>query len=1179
MFNFNQFNGFPTKTKRKKVWFNLKGCSLSYSLASIVTNLENFTVILVPNLLIAEQIERELKFFLKDHTVLSFPDWETLPYDNFSPHNDIVSTRLATLYKLVNLEFEDKKEQAQHLLIVPVTTLMHKLCPKQYIMQNSIVLNIGNKINIPDFRRNLETYNYYCANQVTQHGEFAVRGSLIDIFPLGSDVPYRIDLFDDEIETIRIFDPNTQLSKGKIDKIRLLPGKEFPFNDKAISLFRTNWRDKFSSDPSNCPIYTDVSQQIPTPGLEYYLPLFFESCEDLFSFFPRETLIINVENMIDSVTNFYKEVNVRFDRYAHDILRPILPVKDIFLSPEDILHKQKQFLQIDLLRADLDVAKVKDLHERFDIENLPDLSLDAKKSDHLYKFKSFIKENKGFKVNEILFCVETLGRKEVLKELLDKNKISVQEVSSWHEFINISMNSSSKHKEKEENKSQDKFYITLSPIDKGVIFLSHKVAIIPESAIFGHKVMQRRRRKVKGIEPDAQIRNLAELEIGDLVVHIDQGIGRYMGLQKLTLSCGYDAEFVTLEYAKGAKLYVPISSLHLISRYSAQDFDNVEVHVLGSDKWSKVKKKALEKVRDVAVELLDIYAKRQAKKGFASKILESEYEAFKSGFPFEETLDQENAINDVISDLTSTRIMDRVVCGDVGFGKTEVALRAAFIIALSGRQVAILVPTTLLAEQHYRTFADRFVDFPINVEVLSRFISQKDQKRIINNIADGKCDIIIGTHKILQNDVKFKNLGLLIIDEEHRFGVRQKDKFKALRAEIDILTLTATPIPRTLNLSMSGIRDLSIITTPPSKRLSVKTFIREYNEILISEAIEREIQRGGQVYYLHNSVQTIQRAYDTIVNIVPNARIAIAHGQMPERELEQVMVDFYHRKNNVLVCTTIIETGIDIPTANTIIIERADKFGLAQLHQLRGRVGRSHHQAYAFCLLPQHGKITRDAKKRLEAISAHDTLGAGFTLSTYDLEIRGAGELLGAEQSGNINSIGISLYIELVEQTVKLLKEGKDPLMDVLLMGKTEIDLQIPNLIPEDYIPDVNTRLVLYKRIANTDDEKTLLDIKVEMIDRFGRLPEQVENLFSITKLRNICEKLNIAKIKFGKTGGTIEFLENPKINIKSVMEKINKYPTTYKLQGTSKIKITKELENSQKRIDFIKFFLKDIAV
>lgn len=1130
----------PDKPGFKYAFGGLIGSSFSLNIANAILKQGGFSVLIATNSASAAKLERELKFFLAaekmDMPVMSFPDWETLPYDAFSPHPDIISERLKTLYQLIHIQ--------KGVLIVPVATLMHRVCPKEYLLQNSLWLKKGQDFDLNTVRKQLVEAGYRYVTEVSLPGEYAIRGSILDLYPTGSDRPYRVELFDKEIESIRIFDPETQRSLEKINEIQLLPAREFPLNEEAIAKFRTQFRDLFEGDPRQCSLYLDVSEGNVAPGIEYYLPLFFDKTCRLFDYFPKNTLILEERTIETAANTFWEEVKERYNQYSHDRLRPLLAPHYLFLQTSEIFEAINQF---PILSFTTEVLPVKAGNFNFPANPLPHLQIATKESEPLQLLKNYLHTFKG----KVLFSAESAGRREVLKEWLHAIGSRPTTVNDWSSFL----------------KSTSKLCIIISPLEEGVI-LNNELTIITEGDLLGKRVMQRRLRQTRKPIFDMELKSLAELKIGDPVVHLDHGIGRYQGLVKLTL-VDQEGEFLALEYAGSDKLYVPVTALNLISRYSGLEGDKVAVHRLGTDQWQKAKRKAIEEVRDTAAELLEIYAKRAAKKGFAFPKPDEQYEAFSAEFPFEETPDQQKAIAEVIEDLTAARPMDRVVCGDVGFGKTEVALRAAFLVVNAGKQVAVLVPTTLLAEQHFQTFLDRFSGFPVRIEVISRFRSAKEQTTICEKIKEGQIDILIGTHKILQDRIQFKSLGLLVIDEEHRFGVRQKEAFKSLRSEVDILTLTATPIPRTLNMAMAGLRDLSIIATPPLRRLSIKTFVRERNSALIFEAISRELHRGGQVYFLHNSVETILREARDLEALVPSARIAVAHGQMPERELERIMTDFYHRRYNVLVSTTIIETGIDIPTANTIIIDRADKFGLAQLHQLRGRVGRSHHQAYAFCLLPAKLKISSDATKRLEVLEAMEELGAGFSLATHDLEIRGAGELLGDSQSGHIQTVGYTLYMELLDEAIQSLKKNGSE--DDIATKSVEINLQMPTFIPEIYVPDIHNRLVLYKRISNCKNNERLEDLRVEMIDRFGSLPLQTVYLFQVTELKLQAEILNISKIEMGAKGGRLEFHPNPRINPDAIIRLIQQKSQHFRLDGPNRLKVSMDLSDNQKRIETVK--------
>jgi transcription-repair coupling factor (superfamily II helicase) len=1121
-------------TAGKQHWGNLPGAALSLAIAEAASAARRFTLLLTADSQSAERLEQELRFFAPELPVLHFPDWETLPYDLFSPHQDIISQRIAALYRLPELK--------HGVLVVPITTALHRLAPTRFLLGSSLVLDVGQKLDVEQMRTRLEASGYRCVDTVYEHGEFAVRGALIDLFPMGSKQPLRIDLFDDEIETLRTFDPETQRSIDKVDSIKLLPAREFPLEKKAITDFRGRFRERFDVDFRRCPIYQDLSTGITPAGIEYYIPLFFEETATLFDYLPQDTQVFSLPGIEKAAEQFWNDARNRYEERRVDPERPLLPPADIFLPVEDCFARLKNWPRVVVSRDDIEAGVGR---ERFTAQPLPDLAIEAKAAEPLAALRRFIEEYPG----RVLFCAESAGRREVLLELLARLKLKPLEVAGWPAFVS----------------GKERLGICIAPLDEGLLL--DDLALVAESPLFGQRVMQRRRREKSRDGGDNVIKNLAELREGAPVVHIDHGVGRYLGLTTLEIE-GQAAEFLALMYAEEAKLYVPVASLHLIARYTGSDDALAPLHRLGSETWQKAKRKAAEQVRDVAAELLDIYARRAAREGYAFADPKADYATFSAGFPFEETPDQQAAIEAVHDDMLAAKPMDRLICGDVGFGKTEVAMRAAFIAVHGGKQVAVLVPTTLLAQQHYNSFRDRFADWPVKVEVMSRFKSAKEVGEAMQQLAEGKVDIVIGTHKLLQGDVKFNNLGLVIIDEEHRFGVRQKEQLKALRSEVDILTLTATPIPRTLNMAVSGMRDLSIIATPPARRLSVRTFVMEQNNPTIKEALLRELLRGGQVYYLHNDVKTIEKCAADLAELVPEARIGIGHGQMRERELEQVMGDFYHKRFNVLIASTIIETGIDVPSANTIIIERADKFGLAQLHQLRGRVGRSHHQAYAYLLTPPRKQMTEDAQKRLEAISGAQDLGAGFLLATHDLEIRGAGELLGDGQSGQIQAVGFTLYMEMLERAVKAIRKGEQPNLEQPLGGGPEINLRVPALIPEDYLPDVHTRLILYKRIANAADEDGLKELQVEMIDRFGLLPEPSKNLVRLTLLKLQAEKLGIKKVDAGPQGGRLEFAADTCVDPLTLIRLIQSQPSRYKFEGATLFKFQVPMERPEERFN-----------
>ncbi len=1130
----------PDKPGRKTIWARLFGSSFGMVLSQGARQHDGPVVVITADNLMATRLEYELRFYLANDDrlpVMAFPDWETLPYDIFSPHQDITSQRLEALYRLPTLE--------KGILIIPASTAMHRLSPQQYIDGHSLMLDVGDSLNIEELRMRLESNGYRCVSQVMEHGEFAVRGALVDLFPMGSKTPYRIDLFDDEIETIRTFDPETQLSKDNVDSIRLLPAREFPLTKDAITQFRQAYRAEFEGDPQRSIIYKDVTEGIASPGIEYYLPLFFEQTATLLDYLPDNAVVVMDEGVEEAVQAFWKEVEERHEQRRYDIERPILSPERMFLKSNELLQGIEHFPRIDCHHFDVEDAQ--GVHN-FATKTAPLLTVNSRASEPLAALNKFLKDYTG----RVLFAAETSGRREALLELLKRENIHPRQYNDWLGFL---------------DDDDARIGITIAPLEKGLLL--DDIAVISEPQLFGEQVMQRRRRKVTKRDDDAVVRSLTELMPGSPVVHEDHGVGRYLGLQSLELN-GMTTEFLTLEYHGGDKLYVPVSSLHLISRFTGTSPDSAPLHKLGSEVWVKAKRKAAEKAHDVAAELLDIYARRAARKGHAYAAPDDEYRAFAIAFPFEETPDQEEAIHNVINDMVSEQPMDRLVCGDVGFGKTEVAMRAAFIAVQGGKQVAVLVPTTLLAQQHYQNFRDRFADWPVRTEVLSRFRSKKEQDQVLQDLTNGKVDIVIGTHKLLQSSVKFTELGLVILDEEHRFGVRQKERLKSLRAEVDVLTLTATPIPRTLNMALSDMRDLSIIATAPSKRLAIKTFIRQWDKNLMREACLREIKRGGQVFFLHNEVESIEKQARELEELIPEARVTVAHGQMRERDLEQVMLDFYHQRYNILVCTTIIETGIDIPTANTIIMNRADKLGLAQLYQLRGRVGRSYHQAYAYLIVPTKRNMTADAVKRMEAIESLEGLGAGFTLATHDLEIRGAGELLGDEQSGQIQEVGFGMYTELLERAVKALKSGEVPNLDQPLQQNAEVDLKIPALLPEDYLPDVHARLVMYKRIANAADTEELKELQVEMIDRFGLLPNAAKNLIRVTELKLKAEPLGIKKIEAGPSSGRLIFSDKPNIDPIKIIDLIQKQGKTYKLDGQEKLRFVIPMEETDQRISAV---------
>ncbi|MFK8068455.1 MAG: transcription-repair coupling factor [Gammaproteobacteria bacterium] len=1138
----------PEKKGDRLRWTRLYGSSKALAIANALDQHDGPLLVITADNLIAERLASEIEFYVagKSLPIKVFPSWETLPYDQFSPYHDIISDRLATLAQLPSFN--------SGVLITSVSSLMHRLPPEEYVNANSFSLATGDNFDLDAFRKKLELSGYRYVSQVLEHGDFAIRGSLLDVFPMGSNAPVRIDLFDDEVDSLRYFDPETQRSTETLEQLEILPGHEFPLTEEGITHFRHAWRDQFEGVAGECPVYRDVSDGLAAPGIEYYLPLFFDQTSTLFNFIPTETMILFDDRVEEAAEHFWEEVSDRYEQFRHDALRPILPPEMIALRVNEMFESIKQQPSVLIAGLDTDQDQASKGSRISYSTSMPmKIPVDPRAEEPLGLLKRYLDNFDG----RVLIAADSTGRRETLLDTFRRHDLRPEVFEDWHDFL----------------QGDATLGITAASLEQGLQIDSSGIAVISEPQMFGERVSQKRRRRRSGRgDPEAIVKNLTELTIGAPVIHEDHGVGRYRGL--ITLTTGeITEEYLELEYADGDKLFVPVASLHLISRFSGVDPDHAPLHKLGSGQWQKAKSKAAQRVHDVAAELLEIYARREARKGHAFNIDEDAYRTFSQAFPFEETPDQQTAIEAVLEDMRKERPMDRLVCGDVGFGKTEVAMRAAFVAISSGKQVAILVPTTLLSQQHFENFKDRFADWPIRVEQLSRFSGSKLTKETIAGLASGNVDIVIGTHKLIQNDIKFKQLGLLIIDEEHRFGVRQKERMKSMRSEVDILTLTATPIPRSLNLALTGTRELSIIATPPARRLAIKTFVREWKDDVIKEAIMREISRGGQVYLLHNKVETIEKMAAEVAALVPEARVHFAHGQMRERELETVMKDFYHRRFNVLVCSTIIETGIDIPSANTIIINRADKFGLAQLYQLRGRVGRSHHRAYAYLVVPDVKRMTDVARKRLEAIESLEDLGVGFTIATHDLEIRGAGEILGDDQSGHIQEIGFGMYTDMLERAVKALKEGRQPELDRPLDHGTEIDIHTPALIPEDYLPDVHTRLIMYKRIASAKDEQELNELREEVIDRFGLMPEQALNLFALTQLKIKATPLGIKKIDFGASGGRFIFNDQPNIDPGLIIRLIQTEPYNYKLENT-KLRIIKDMPEPAKRFDEINSLL-----
>jgi len=1143
----------PSAEKEHLQWGGLHGSCRALAIASAAKQFDGLLLVIVDDVQSANHLVHEIQFYLSGSEVpiLSLPDWETLPYDVFSPLPELVSQRLYTLHRLGIV--------GKGVLIVPVSTVLQRLLPKSYLDAHAFVMQRGDSLSLNHIRRQLEAAGYQCVSQVFAHGEFAVRGSLLDLYPMGSDLPYRIDLFDDQIDSIRTFDTETQRTVNRIDRIELLPAREYPLDEAGITRFRGAFRNQFEGDPQRTLIYSEVSAGNAVGGLEYYLPLFYEETATLFDFLPKQHLTISFDSTREAARGFLEQVASRYEQRRHDLQRPLLPPSLIYIDDAELTSLIKQGRFIRMQQSEIERReKGYSGYCNFPSKSLPAIGIQPRTPQPASQLISFLAANSSAR---LLFVAESAGRRELLLETLGHFDIRPKVVTGWAEFTT----------------GNDRMALTVSQMEQALWLEHPEILVITETQLLGERVRQERRRRASKRDAELVVRNLTELHIGEPVVHEEYGVGRYLGLQSLNVAA-MQTEFLTLEYARGDKLYVPVSSLHLISRYTGVSSENAPLHRLGGDQWERIKRKAAEKARDVAAELLEIHARRAAHQGYAFPDPGEEYRAFAASFDFEETPDQQQAIEQVLADMLSPMPMDRVVCGDVGFGKTEVAMRAAFTAVQSGHQVAVLVPTTLLAQQHQQNFSDRFADWPVKIAGISRFNDAREQKLVMAGLADGTIDIVIGTHKLLQGSLKYKNLGLVIIDEEHRFGVRQKEQLKALRSEVDILTLTATPIPRTLNMAMAGIRDLSIIASPPAERHPIKTFINQWNDSLIVEACQREIKRGGQVYFLHNEVATIETISAKLQKLLPDARIQIAHGQMRERELEGIMRDFYHQRFNILVCTTIIESGIDIPSANTIVVNRADKLGMAQLHQLRGRVGRSHHRAYAYLITPPPKTITADAKKRLDAIASLEELGAGFTLATHDLEIRGAGELLGEDQSGQIHEVGFTLYAELLERAVKALKAGEQPNLDRPLDHGAEIDLQIPALIPENYLPDVHTRLVMYKRIASATDRSELHELQVEMIDRFGLLPDPIKTLFAITEMKLKANPMGIKKVEAGPESGRIIFQGTPNIDPMKLINLIQTRPREFKLDGGDKIRFFREMQSPTKRIERVGALLDEIG-
>ena len=1118
----------------------LYGSSDALAIAALAARARPLLVI-TENAWHAQRLLEEIPFFAPQLTVHLFPDWETLPYDQFSPHHDLISERLATLYHMMHKQFD--------VAIVPVTTALYRLPPVEYLAGHTFFFKQGEKLEGAELRRQLTLAGYTHVTQVIAPGEYSFRGGLIDLFPMGSALPYRIDLFDDEIESIRSFDVDTQRSIYKVNEVRLLPAREFPMDEAGQTRFRRSFREKFEGDPSKTRIYKDISKGIPTAGIEYYLPLFFERTALITDYLPQDATICLCAGLTAAIDAFWQDTHSRYATLRGDRASPVMPPQALFLTADEFFGAIKPHPRLELSGAALQAQPTHETASSAATSPLPPLAVERRANDPLHRVRAFLSTFDG----RVLLLAESPGRRETMLEYFSEHGLKPEPVVSYAEFVAATA----------------RLMLSVAPLHDGFIAGAERLALVTENELYAAQARTRTQRETRRTTNEYMLRDLSEVKIGDPVVHEQHGIGRYLGLQSMDLGEGV-TEFLTLEYAGSDKLYVPVSTLHLISRYSGAAPEQAPLHTLGSGQWEKAKRKAAAQVRDTAAELLNLYAQRASRVGHAFTMQQHDYEAFAESFPFEETPDQANAINATLEDLKSGKPMDRLICGDVGFGKTEVALRAAFVAVADGKQVAVLVPTTLLAEQHFNTFSDRFADWPVKIAELSRFRSTQEQAEALRGISEGRIDIAIGTHKLLQRNIKFDKLGLVIIDEEHRFGVRQKEQLKALRAEVDVLTLTATPIPRTLAMSLEGLRDFSVIATAPERRLAIKTFVSRYSRALIREAVLRELKRGGLVYFLHNEVQSIGQAGEMLAKLVPEARIRTAHGQMRERDLEHVMRDFYQQRFNLLLCTTIIETGIDVPTANTIIINRADRFGLAQLHQLRGRVGRSHHQAYAYLLLPEEGEVTSQAKKRLEAIQMMEELGSGFFLAMHDLEIRGAGEVLGDSQSGEMQEVGFNLYCSMLDTAVRSLKLGREPDLAAPLGVTTEINLHVPALLPADYVSDVHERLVLYKRLANCDDEEPLDRLREELIDRFGPLPDHTRALVDCHRLRILGKPLGISRIDATDTAIQLQFVKYPPIEPARVLALVQQ-KKNYRLAGQDRLRIEAALPDVKARVAAIR--------
>jgi transcription-repair coupling factor (superfamily II helicase) len=1123
-------------------WHQLYGSAAALALAEAARADRRLYVLLADGARELERLSAELRFFTSGSLpLLRLPDWEVLPYDLFSPHPDIISERLQTLYELPHTR--------HGCLIVAADTLMQRLPPRPYVQGRAFELVQGQSLAIEPFRQRLAEAGYASVSQVVSPGEFAVRGSLLDVFPMGAAAPLRIDLFDDEIEAIRTFDPDSQRSLDTLPGVRLLPAREVPLDSQAVKDFRRRYRTRFEGDPNRGSVYRGVSEGLAPAGVEFYQPLFFDSMATLFDYLPADAVIVHDVALPGALLKAWRDIGERYEERRHDLERPLLNPAELFLDPAELERRFAAFatITLDPFKADTELQGESATLRNFPTVAPRELRIDVRAAEPFAPLDQFLRAFEG----RVLLAADSAGRREVLHEMLRAHHHEVSIVESWDAFAG----------------GRARLALTVAP-DLGGLTLTHPpVAVVAEAQLFGPRAPAERRRK-RVSDPEAILRDLQDLNPGSPVVHEEYGVGRYLGLQPMDVG-GQPGEFLVLEYQDGDRVYVPVHALHLVSRYTGAAPENAPLHKLGTDQWARARRRAAEQIRDVAAELLDLNARRKAQPGLALTVSELDYQAFANAFPFEETEDQAQAIRQVLADLAGDRPMDRIVCGDVGFGKTEVAMRAAFVAAQAGKQVAVLAPTTLLVQQHLANFRDRFADWPVRVEGLSRFGTSKETQVVLEGLEQGKVDIVIATHRLLHAHARFRDLGLLIIDEEHRFGVRDKQRLQALRANVHVLTLTATPIPRTLNMALGGLRDLSLITTAPAARLAIKTFLIEWHAPTLREAALRELRRGGQIYFVHNEVRSIEKLAAEVQALVPEASVRIGHGQMRERDLEQLMVDFYHRRFSVLVCTTIIESGIDVPSANTIMINRADRMGLAQLHQLRGRVGRSHHRAYAYLIAPPRQALARDAAKRLEAIESMEELGAGFVLATHDLEIRGAGELLGEQQSGQMTEIGLSLYLDMLEHAVRALKSGREPLLDQPLAAATEVELRLPAFLPEAYVGDVHVRLSLYKRIAAAPSAVALDELTAELHDRFGPLPPAAQNLLRIAKLKLDARALGVRRLDLGPQGGSVLFEERSGVDPATLVSMIQKSSREYRLEGPLKLRVSRPLPAEGARFEY----------